>query len=112
MRKETREISATLTGRIPDEYLILTVTYDKGGLSYFTYKEVQRGYYLNLSVRTRTIENGFRIEQFTMFNSGLRHFIEPANRFNAKRLAEIVPDQTIVDGMKSKVLEMTLNKGA
>lgn len=73
----------------------------------FTYKEEARGYWLSVSVREREIRDGFRIEKYPLFKSGLKFFIEPAARFNAKRLAEIVPDAMALESLTAQVLEMT-----
>jgi hypothetical protein len=103
-------IKKELTGRKENEFLKVSIAYETGGMSMSTYKEERRGYYLHVSIREEKHENGFTMVTYPLFNSGLKHFLEEAKRFNAKRLGEITVDPAIVESIKVQVLEMTKSK--
>lgn len=63
--------------------LKVEVYYTKGGYSFTTYKQVQRGIFL--SMRPVTLDGCF--ESWACF-SGAHMFLEEAKRFNARRLQE------------------------
>lgn len=64
----------------------IDVYYDKGGTNYFSGNSDARGYWLStMPVERKDGSTSFIIGS----NGGRRFFIEPAARFNAKRLAEL-----------------------
>jgi len=70
----------------PGTFVEVSVHYSKG-MNYFTY-ETYNGYKLSFNVVTLKDNFTSRSKMFTMF-SGLGLKVEPAERFNAKRLAAI-----------------------
>ena len=69
-----------------DEFIDVTLSYRKGGLSYATYKQVPRGFFLSMSAMQ--IKDGF--ESFILFgNRSFSAFIEQAGRYSEKRLKEL-----------------------
>jgi hypothetical protein len=69
----------------PDKFLKITLSYDEGGINYFTGQSSLRGYY----VGTRVVKKQGLTETFDLL-SGFRHMIEPSNRFSAKKLGLLV----------------------
>ena len=63
------------------EKLEVTVSYSKGGMSYWDYKDYPRGYWLHVS--PVKIEGRFKTY---MMGSGLKRFVVAAKRFGAKAL--------------------------
>lgn len=110
MNNRERIISKEPTGRKENEFILVTVSYDNGGINYYTYQNNPRGYWLHVTVRTEKSENGFTTIAFSLFQNGLKHLLEPSARFNAKRMAQIAIDPAVLAGMKTKVLEMTAPK--
>lgn len=68
----------------PDKALKVTVSYDAGGMNFFTGNESARGYYLS----TRVVEVSGSLEIYGLL-SGFRKLLEPAARFSAARLATL-----------------------
>jgi hypothetical protein len=64
--------------------LKVSVDYEEGGVSYFSGRSTERGYYLHLTPITR--RGGY--DSFTIGGaySGIKGLIEPAKRFNQKTL--------------------------
>ena len=61
--------------------LEVKVVYDKGGMNYFTYQQVKRGYFLSI----QPLNVGDHTVSFTAF-SGCRLFLEETKRLNNKKL--------------------------
>ena len=78
-------------------YIELTVNYTKGGMSFATYRQVKRGYYI--SATPVTIEDtevpGLIVKGFMAF-SGVKQLIEEAGRLNQKRVRELF-DEAVAD---------------
>jgi hypothetical protein len=91
--KKTIEVA-----RIPtttDQVISVEVYYTKGGMSYATYKTMERGYYLGcMPVKYDLWERG-EIRTSGIF-TGNCIMLEAANRFNAKRLRALA--DTVLDG--------------
>lgn len=68
----------------PNRFLIGTIRYEMGGISYFTGEQGKRGYYL--SVTPEKHENG--AVSFMMF-SGIKSLLLEASRFNQRVLDTI-----------------------
>lgn len=67
-------------------HIEISVSYDAGGINYFTYKTDPRGYTLAVQpVRVTDSTVSFTIGQ----SAGRRFYIERAPRYNAKRLQEL-----------------------
>lgn len=65
-------------------YIKLSFYYTTGGHNYFTYKEVQRGYYISAT----PMEVSEYTEKYLMF-SGAKILMKPAERYNKRILEEI-----------------------
>ena len=61
--------------------LEVKVVYDKGGMNYFTYQPVKRGYFLSI----QPLNVGDHTVSFVAF-SGARLFLEETKRLNSKKL--------------------------
>lgn len=71
---------------IPNEkatHLSVELIYNKGGYSYFTYKEEQRGYYLHVTPVKRYTRDGIQFESFTAF-TGVKQCVKTVSRKSAK----------------------------
>ena len=110
-RKETRILSEDLLSGDSEkgDWLITSIFYQKGGLSWVTYKEESRGYYLSVRrVHRERSSGGFMMESFMMFTGGMKRFLEPAKMFGAKHLASIVVADAVVANLKAAVLASTV----
>lgn len=88
MKQERRNRVAKihLPDRGPKIFRKLEVYYDEGGISMWTYKKKERGYYL--TSRVAEIDNG--CETWTPGQAGDGYiFLEGASRFNRKRLDQL-----------------------
>lgn len=98
----------TTEDEVEQDFMDVKVYYALGGINYFNYKQEPRGYWVSVSIVTRGRRiggGGFGFEKFGLADGkALKHFIEPAARFSAKRLAAIVPDPDVVADMKQRVL--------
>jgi hypothetical protein len=75
----------------------VTVSYTKGGLNMFTYKEDKRGYWMHIQPMRVTVSNGF-ITSHYIPTSGRRMLVLEAARFSAAGLAK-------AKGMAADVLD-------
>lgn len=68
------------------------VRFQEGGLCYSTYKQAPKGYALSVEKFDREEKpgSGWVSERFILFGSSVGVFLEPATRFSAKRLKELV----------------------
>lgn len=69
-------------------HIKVSIYYSLGGMNYFTGRQDPRGYNVSVSVVTRKEERGYTSESLFL-GEGFRSFIEPAKRFNAKKLPEL-----------------------
>ena len=97
MLKDERELARIPTGK-ENEYIVVNLFYSKGGANYFTGDNDQRGYFVSVTPRTIT-DTGF----ITTLFSGYKKFIQPANRFSAKQLAEVRVPQYVIDTLVQAV---------
>ena len=68
----------------------ISVTYQKGGLSWATYKTNPKGFYVSLVPIKYEVGEVFTTESFMMFSGGsISYFVLPAARFNSARLTSI-----------------------
>lgn len=76
--------------------LKIIVDYDKGGMNYFNGKQENRGYRIIVSPVTVTDYGGHKIESSVMmgkkWETGLKYFIEVANRYSRKRMEELAEE--------------------
>lgn len=70
--------------------------YSKGGMNYFTYEDERRGYYVECS----PVEIGNNCITRGLFD-GAKIFIEPAKRFNKKRMAQL--DEMTLENAKDLI---------
>lgn len=63
----------------------VTVSYRKGGLNYFTYKEDKRGYWLHIQPMRISSGDGFTTSDYNP-RDGYRMFLQEAVRFSASGL--------------------------
>lgn len=68
-------------------HLDVDITYNKGGINYFTYRNEPRGYYAGVT----PVEKNNNMVSFTAF-TGVKKFIEPAKRLSRKTLAALNAD--------------------
>lgn len=73
-----------------DNTVQISVTYDKGGLNYFTYKQEPRGY--QLTVSPCKVGEGFVRHSLNLGGGGIgrRFFVAPATRFNGRRFETLI----------------------
>lgn len=111
----TRTLADETIGTTADGYtqhLLTQVWYEKGGLSYATYKHEPRGYYLAVRIEERKREEGATITRFTMFQGGVKRHVLAAARFNARTLDGLAAGtvstaeslDVLAAGMREKVL--------
>ncbi len=88
-------------------FIEVYVSYNKGGMSMATYKQIPRGY----SVHVQPVEikdmGGYTSKSFIGF-SGYRQDVEEANRFSQKKLREVaerMKDSDLVQQMIDLVCE-------
>lgn len=81
-----------------DKVLKVTVSYDMGGMNFFTGSESARGYYL--STRVVTLTAGLEIYGLL---SGYKTLIEPSSRFSATRLDALATAATASPRLPSMV---------
>lgn len=81
-----------LPTNVPNKFLECRINYDAGGLCYATYAQKTRGYYVSVTPVTIEVTPTHTTRQMTMF-SGVGAFLEPASRFNAKKM------MTLLDGI-------------
>lgn len=89
-------------------YAIGEVRYSKGGTNYFTGNTMKRGYRIAVDVRQR--REGW--ESFILGDSvGRGEFLLEAKAFNAKKLASLVSDQTVLAKLQDlKALVLSLHR--
>lgn len=75
---------------VSDNYSVieLSVYYELGSMNYFSGSTNQRGVYVSVTPIHETIIAGSRIRTMSLLgdNSGLKHLLEPMNRYNANKL--------------------------
>lgn len=73
----------------PDKtHIDIAVYYSKGGINYFNYKTDARGFYASFNPVKREVTAYGTSTSFMMFNNdGMKFLLEPAIKFNAKKLA-------------------------
>ena len=76
-----------VTGNPEVTHLKVAVSYNKGGMNMWTYKDEARGYYLSVTPIKRESQDGYCTETTTLF-SGYKCFIHGATRFSSKVLQE------------------------
>lgn len=73
-----------------DKLYKIHVSYNKGGINYFNYKQENRGYYVHVSNGVdRKSSDGFISESFAMFN-GFKICLCTVKRASAKTEAKVV----------------------
>lgn len=116
----------TKDGRASDANTItVELDYDKGGMSYFTYKEKERGYYLRVSATKVEQKDGWTSESFTLFATpGFSSLLVPVKRANPKveqRLAAAIEslaedivtaflasDSTAIQALKDRIVRASV----
>jgi len=81
--KKDEVVIAVLETTTPGKKIEIRVDYDRGGMNYFQGVTMQRGYWLSVT----PFEQGEHSRTIAAF-SGTTAFMEPASRFNARRIAE------------------------
>lgn len=69
-------------------HIKVSIYYSLGGMNYFTGRQDPRGYNVSVSVVTRKSERGY-VSESLFLGEGFRAFLEPARRFNRKKLPEL-----------------------
>jgi hypothetical protein len=84
--------------------LEIEVSYNKGGMNYFTSRNEERGYYLSVTPVERTKGDGYTTESYLGF-SGVKKLILPVARQSEKQYqAAIVAAESQVEELKKWVL--------
>lgn len=83
-----RILAATIPTTVENQVVEVSVSFNPGGISYATYKQEQKGFYLHVQPCKKERQAGYVVTTFMAY-SGVKAFIEPAARFNAKRLNDI-----------------------
>ena len=80
---------ANMLGREDPGRMVLEVSvdYEEGGTSFLSGNSYERGFYLHFT--PVTLRDGFRSYTIGGALSGIKGLIEPAKRFNAKRLEQL-----------------------
>jgi hypothetical protein len=90
----------------------IKVSYNKGGLNYFTYKVDDRGYYLTITPVELQQHDGYTTESFTIF-SGLKKKLKTVKRQSKKAQAEAVElSEQFIQPMIDNILEQLKSKTA
>lgn len=93
-----REIKLLKTTK-ENQYVVITLRYDIGGMNFFTYQNEPRGYYLSVCPEERA--DGWR--KFGAF-TGIKHLLKPAARFSQKELDTLEVPQEQIDKLLTHVL--------
>lgn len=93
-----------VTGNSEINTIEVQLTYNAGGLNYFTYKNEPRGYYLSVSPYKQSQEGHFQTKVYSGF-SGIKSFVEEASRFGKKKLDNMMIDQAKKQELINHVLE-------
>jgi hypothetical protein len=104
MKKEERILEEReLVGYKGVNTLLIRLNYNKGGMNYFNHRSEPRGIYI--SVTPLKVENrgGYVMETYVAY-SGVKDFILPQARFNAKALNSLVVDSAHIETLVSHVL--------
>lgn len=111
MSKRSITIAELPTVEQPDadklQVVEVSVSYNAGGMNYFNYTTMARGYELHVTVMKTSYERGFRCREYSIGTGGLRAAIEPATRFNAKTLQKHA-DAALKSAIFPKVLVAVL----
>lgn len=86
--------------------LKVTVSYDKGGMNYFTYKTDKRGYYLSVSPVEITKGEGYQTESYVMF-SGIKTLLLEVNRASKSAEAKALG---LKDGQLQELIDHVVKK--
>lgn len=81
-----------------DKVIEVAVRYSIGGMNYFAGESQPRGYYLGATPLTRTGP----FVSYTMF-SGFKTLLKPADRFSARVLAELEPEEADITKLVNAV---------
>ena len=84
MRKDIKPWFQYLTAETGPT-LKMKLHFQQGGMNMGTYKTEQKGYYLSIIPTNREVQGEMVIETVASF-AGMKFFIEPAERYNIKRL--------------------------
>jgi hypothetical protein len=97
-------------GRTGRYVIEVNVTYSKGGISYYDYQKYPSGYWLGMR---RKFKGNDGTQQFTMFAMGesVRDLICEADRFSAKKLADLAKQAPVSD-LYRKLLDHMVRCGA
>ena len=105
MRENTEMLKTTTPGK----FIEVSIYYALGGMSYYTYKQEPRGFWL--SVRAVKIEQqeGYTVRSFTMFK-GYKHFLKAVKRKSAKAMSEAVAIANAPEGLKEVMINKVLEE--
>jgi len=85
-RSERRDTSYITRDEETRQYLKMSVSYNKGGMSFATYKNKPRGFYLNFT--SIKIEGSFEVSEPMAKGNGYL-LLEEVGRYNERRLREL-----------------------
>ena len=87
-----------------EQVLEISVSYNEGGMNYFSGNSNVRGYYLHVSPISESIEGTVKIRSFTMF-SGIKMLLKEVRRFNQREFETLTPTQEQINKLVNHVLE-------
>jgi hypothetical protein len=94
-------------------HIRVSISFQKGGINYFNYKEEPKGYWISVSP-VRLEKKDYGSFWTTLLSKGFRHFLEAAPRFNQKKLdslftqvqADINSNTGVVTDIMNKVTNL------
>lgn len=88
------------------DFLKISVSYEKGGYNYFTGKQSQRGYYLYVKkVKVDRHEDGVTMESFVLYTSGYKEILLETKR-KAQKYYDLAVEK--MDSRWTKLAELVL----
>lgn len=100
---ESRETKALELAGPGATHLVVKLSYNKGGMNYFTSREEQRGLYLSVIPVTRENRGAYTTESFGAF-SGNKQCVLEMSRFNQKKLDSFSVDPEVEQKLIDHVL--------
>lgn len=87
----------------PTKAIVCEIRYDVGGPNYFSGGMIQRGYYISAFIE-RTSPDGTKS---LLMGEGYQTLLEPAARFNAKKLQDLTKSPKLPENIESLSLKLS-----
>lgn len=85
---EIERTSLGMKGEAKEEFLIVSLTYQLGGVNWFTGRDEGRGFYVHVSPITEEKHDGYTMRGFSI-GTGLKTMVSPARAFSLKTLENL-----------------------